>query len=125
MKKGVSSIDAFLAITVMLVISLWLQNFFNLNLESSNDFGVQAGLNMKAVRAGSIMNSFFAIDPSPRDYLILNDTIKVLGNNLDVLLYKSGANVNASTVYNGVKYVSNYSVASQIKYDSVSQKVTR
>ena len=125
MKKGVSSIDAFLAITVMLVISLWLQNFFNLNLESSNDFGVQAGLNMKAVRAGSIMNSFFAIDPSPRDYLILNDTIKVLGNNLDVLLYKSGANVNASTVYNGVKYVSNYSVASQIKYDPVSQKVTR
>jgi len=125
MKKGISSIDAFLAITVMLVISLWLQNFFNLNLESSNDFGVQAGLNMKAVRAGSIMNSFFAIDPSPRDYLILNDTIKVLGNNLDVLLYKSGANVNASTVYNGVKYVSNYSVASQIKYDPVSQKVTR
>jgi len=125
MKKGISSIDAFLAITVMLVISLWLQNFFNLNLESSNDFGVQAGLNMKAVRAGSIMNSFFAIDPSPRDYLILNDTIKVLGNNLDVLLYKSGANVNASTVYNGVKYVSNYSVTSQIKYDPVSQKVTR
>jgi len=125
MKKGISSIDAFLAITVMLVISLWLQNFFNLNLESSNDFGVQAGLNMKAVKAGSIMNSFFAIDPSPRDYLILNDTIKVLGNNLDVLLYKSGANVNASTVYNGVKYVSNYSVASQIKYDPVSQKVTR
>jgi len=125
MKKGISSIDAFLAITVMLVISLWLQNFFNLNLQNSNDFGIQAGLNMKAVRAGSIMNSFFAIDPSPRDYLILNDTIKVLGNNLDVLLYKSGANVLASTIYNGVTYRSNYSVASQIKYDPVSKKVTR
>ena len=125
MKKGVSSIDAFLAITVMLVISLWLQNFFNLNLESSNDFGVQAGLNMKAVKAGSIMNSFFAIDPSPRDYLILNDTISVLGNNLDISIQKSGAEAGVSAVYNSVTYSSKYPVTSQIKYDSVSQKVTR
>jgi len=125
MKKGISSIDAFLAITVMLVISLWLQNFFNLNLESSNDFGVQAGLNMKAVRAGSIMNSFFAIDPSSYDYLILNDTIRVFGNDLDISIQKSGMNVTVSTVYNDVMYISNYSVASQIKYNPVSQKVTR
>ena len=125
MKKGISSLDAFLAITIMLVISLWLQNFFNLNLQSSTDFGIQAGLNMKAVRAGSIMNSFFAIDPSPYDYLILNDTIKVFGGDLDVSLYKSGASIEASTVYNGIIYTSNYSVASQIKYNPVSQKVTR
>ncbi len=125
MKKGISSLDAFLAITIMLVISLWLQNFFNLNLQSSTDFGIQAGLNMKAVRAGSIMNSFFAIDPSPYDYLILNDTIKVFGGDLDVSLYKNGASIEASTVYNGITYTSNYSVASQIKYNPVSQKVTR
>jgi len=125
MKKGISSIDAFFAISIMLIISLWLQNFFSLNLENSNDFGVQSNLDMKAIRAGSAMNSFFAIDPSPADYIIFNDTIRAFGSDSDVSLYKSGARVDASTVYNYMTYSSTYPVVSQIKYDPVSQKVTR
>jgi len=125
MKKGINSIDAFIAITIMLVISLWLQNFFNLNFQNSNEFGVQSQLKMKAIKVGSAMNSFFAIDPSPYDYMILNDTMTLFGGKSDISIQKSGTSVEASTVYADATYASNYSVASQIKYDPVSKKVTR
>ena len=115
MKKGINSLDAFFALSLMLVISLLLQNFFILNLQNSNDFGIQAGLNMKAVEVGSAMNSFFAIDPSPYDYMILNSTLRGFGKDSDVLIQKRSAVVEVSVIYNGVTYYSNYSVASQIK----------
>ena len=125
MKKGINSLDAFFALSLMLVISILLQSSFNLNFQNSNDFGMQAGLNMKAAEAGSIMNSFYAIDPSPYDYMILNETIRGFGSDSNVSIQKSGANVEASVIYRDATYSSNYSTASQIKYDPSSKKVTR
>jgi hypothetical protein len=125
MKKGINSLDAFFAIMLMLSISLLMQNFFNLNFQDSNEFGTQAGINMEAVEAGSVMNSFFAIDPSPYDYMILNGTIRGFDGDSDVSIQKSGALAEVSVIYGGVTYYSEYPVASQVKYNPSSQKVTR
>ncbi len=125
MKKGITSLDAFIAITMMLFVIIWLNNFFNINLNSSENYGMQLEINMKAIRAGSIMNSFYAIDPSPSDYLLLNDSAKGFNGTTTVSIDKTGTVVKVNTTYNSVPYNSTYPVVSDLKYDAISQKVTR
>jgi len=125
MKKGIISLDAFIAITMMLFVTIWLQNFFNINFGSSQDYGMQLEMNMKAIRAGSIMNSFYAIDPSPYDYLILNDSAKGFNGSTAVSIEKIGTVVKTSTTYESILYNSTYPVVSDLRYDAISQKVTR
>jgi hypothetical protein len=126
MKKGINSMDAFLAITVMLFIAFWLQNFFNLNFSNSQDYGVQAQLKAEAARVGTIMNSFFATNPSAQDYIIVSSSIMAFTENLSVVIAKSplAANVMLTTEFNGINYSSSYPVAKKLSYDGVTQKVT-
>jgi len=125
MKKGINSLDAFIAITMMLLVTIWLQNFFNINLGGSESYGMQLEMSMKAIREGSIMNSFYAIDPSPKDYIILNDTARGFSGPVEVSIEKTGTTVKASTTYSSVLYDATYPVVSNLKYDPISQKVTR
>jgi hypothetical protein len=126
MRKGISSMDAFLAIMMVLSVSLWLQNFFNLNFGNTQDLGTASALAMEAVKMGSAMNSFFAANPSAGDYLKLNSSIKLFANNLTVYATKQAgiANLSLTTAFNGKDYNSSYAVASAIGYDSTTGKVT-
>jgi hypothetical protein len=125
MKKGINSLDAFIAITMMLFVTIWLQNFFNINLGGSENYGMQLEMSMKAIREGSIMNSFYAIDPSPYDYMILNDSAKGFSGSTAVSIEKSGNEIKTSATYGSVLYSAAYPVVSDLKYDTVSKKVTR
>jgi len=125
MKKGINSLDAFLAIMIMLFIVFWMQNFFNLVYENAQDFGVQVTLSTEAMRVGSMMNSFYATNPSPTDYLQLNSSITVFGDKLDCRVTKprGDANVTIVATYKGTKYNASYPVALQVNYDPLNQKV--
>jgi len=125
MKKGINSLDAFIAITMMILVTIWLQNFFNINIGGSESYGMQLEMSMKAIREGSIMNSFYAIDPSPYDYVILNDSAKGFSGSTAVSIEKIGNEVKASTTYGLVLYSATYPVVSDLKYDTASKKVTR
>ena len=125
MKRGINSIDAFLAITLMLFIAFWMQNFFTIQFDSSQEFGVKSGVSAEAIRIGSIMNSFYATSPTLADYLTLTDTLKIFGGTMDVSLDKdpTDLNVTVNVTYNGVDYNSSYPVIKQVNYDKQNQKV--
>jgi len=129
MKKGVSSLDAFLAILVMLFIVLWLQNFSNLNMSNQQEFGVNIGLKSEAIRVGSTINSFFAADPNSYDYVIVNSSIPIFGNTLYVFLDKPQlyASIFLNTTYNNTAYSSSYPIPTKLKCNGLtylSYKVT-
>ena len=126
MKRGINSLDAFLALMIMLFVVFWMQNFLSLSYGNSQDFGVQIMVDSEAMRVGSIMNAFFATNPTTKDYITLNSSVAVFGENLTCTITKNQgvAKVDIETVYRGVKFNSSYPVIGQIKYDQVNQKVS-
>jgi len=127
-RKGINSIDAFLAITIMLFISFWLQNMFNLNFDISQDYGVRIGLKAEAIRVGNAMNTFLANRPSSNDYLVLNGSISMFSDNLTVIISnKSLVNTNASlnVTFKNTLYTASFPVFSGVLYDNSTQKVTK
>ena len=126
MKRGINSLDAFLAIMIMLFVIFWMQNFFSLSYENSQEFGAQSTLNSEALRVGSMMNTFFATNPIPGDYLLLNSSVALFGEEILCSINKTQgyANVTVNASYKSVSRNSSYPVIAQIKYDPVSQKVS-
>lgn len=126
MKRGINSLDAFLALMIMLFVIFWMQNFFSLSYENSQDFGMQVTMNLEAIRVGSMMNSFFATNPTPSDYLLLNSSIDIFGDRLECTITKPASypNVTMNTTYKENQYNSSYPVIAQVGYDRTSQKVS-
>ena len=126
MKRGINSLDAFLAIMIMLFVIFWMQNFFSLSYENSQDFGVQSALDSEALRVGSMMNTFFASNPTAGDYLLLNSSVTLFGEEIFSSITKSQgyAIVYINASYKSVSYNASYPVIAQIRYDPISQKVT-
>jgi len=126
MKRGINSLDAFLALMIMLFVIFWMQNFFSLSFENSQTFGVQLAIDAEAMRVGSIMNTFLASNPAPGDYMLLNSSANLFGNETacTITKYAGYLNVTIEAVYNGVNYNSSYPVMNQIAYDRISQKVS-
>lgn len=126
MKRGINSLDAFLALMIMLFVIFWMQNFFTLSYENSQDFGVQSTIDSEALRVGSMMNTFFATNPVPGDYLLLNSSAALFGEEIFCSITKSQgyATVTLNASYKSVGRNSSYPVVAQIKYDPISQKVS-
>ncbi len=126
MRRGINSLDAFLAIMIMLFVIFWMQNFFSLSYENSQEFGVQSTLNSEAMRVGSMMNTFFASNPTPEDYLLLNSSVAVFGDEIFCSITKPQgyATVTINASYKFTLRNSSYPVIAQIKYNPVSQKVS-
>lgn len=71
MKKGVNTIDALFAIMLILFLTTWIQNFTEINLNGSSKFGGSIQADYWAISLGSQMNSFYATNPSAKDYVDL------------------------------------------------------
>jgi len=126
MKRGVNTIDAFLAITMMFFIALWLESFSNIGYNSAQSFGINAGLKEETIKIGSFMNSFFATNPSPGEYVILNDTMALFGDKINLSIDKAlnDVKVSVGAYYNDITYNLSYPVMAQIKYNKTTQKVS-
>ncbi len=111
---------------IMLFVIFWMQNFFSLSYENSQEFGVQSTLNSEAMRVGSMMNTFFASSPAPEDYLLLNSSVAVFGDEIfcSIIKPQGYATVTINASYKFILRNSSYPVISQIKYNPVSQKVS-
>ncbi|MFH0987197.1 MAG: hypothetical protein V1911_04095 [Candidatus Micrarchaeota archaeon] len=54
--RGVSTIDALLAILVVIFISIFMQDYVQLQIAQANEFGIQAQLDAQARMIGSQVN---------------------------------------------------------------------
>ena len=82
MKKGINSLDAFMAIIIASFIIIMMQNYFDLSFDDAQEFGVQSSVRNEAMRIGSLMNNFYTVHVSDTDYLVLDNTISIFGETL-------------------------------------------
>lgn len=127
MKRGINSIDAFIAIMLSIVIVFILQSYFNLNLDAAKEYGPQLSLKTEAVRVGSAMNSFYAIDPLVGDYLVISSSLKTFDGDVTPIVTKSKDLTIMTVVANlGDEQISStYPVVDCLKYDQITGKVSR
>ncbi|NYZ79842.1 hypothetical protein H0N95_01160 [Candidatus Micrarchaeota archaeon] len=68
MKRGLFSLDAIMAILLLLFLFMWGQSLVSSNFDRANSFGVNYEAKAEAIRAGSIMNTFLSTKPGVNDY---------------------------------------------------------
>lgn len=71
MKKGLFSLDAVIAILLLLFILIWGQSLASSDFDRANSFGVKYEAKAEAIRAGSLMNTFLSTKPNSGDYATL------------------------------------------------------
>lgn len=121
MKKGINTLDALLALLLILFIVSWMQNFTTLNLAEVNEFGGAVQAKASAIAIGSQMNSFYAINPTESDYLDLSENpqkIDIFGEEeFEITITKNPTDDEVTfEIFTGLNYSSNYPVIEVIKY---------
>lgn len=122
MKKGINTVDALMAILLILFIISWLQNYHVLTLKDVNEFGTQLQVEMLAMKFGSEMNSFYATRSGDNDFLDFGyDPVKIeiFGQTFETSITKElGENkiiVILRSVETGKTYTAEYPVSKNIK----------
>ena len=77
MRRGIISLDALIAILLLLFLLISVQGFISLNFDNSNSFGIEHEAKANAIKTGSILNAFYATSPSSADYVSINTNLKV------------------------------------------------
>jgi hypothetical protein len=71
MRKAMLSLDAIMAILLLLFILLWGQSIVLSDFNKANSFGTNYEAKAEAIRAGSVMNTFISTKPKAGDYATL------------------------------------------------------
>jgi hypothetical protein len=129
MRRGMFTLDAIVAVSLILLLFVLLQGQVSLDLSASNEFGVNSQLKARAIEAGSRMNSLYAIDPATGDWCSLEPKFVKAFPNLQVRENISKAAVQikvttAATLAN-VSGSSNYPVVSGLAYDAATQRAVK
>ena len=69
--KGLFSLDAIVAILLLLFILIWGQSLASSDFDRANSFGVNYEVKAEAIRVGSLMNTFVSTEPGVNDYATL------------------------------------------------------
>lgn len=122
MKKGINTMDALMAILLILFIVSWLQNYNILVLKDVNEYGSQIQVEYLAMKFGSEINSFYATRSGDNDYLDFGYDpvrIKIFGQTFETSIRKDfGDNkiiVNLTSVEANKTYTAEYPVSKNIE----------
>jgi len=122
MKKGINTMDALMAILLILFMISWLQNYNVLVLKDVNEYGSQLQVEYLAMKFGSEMNSFYATKLGDNDYLDFgHDPVKIeiFGQTFETSIRKElGDNkivVTLTSVEANKTYTAEYPVSKNIR----------
>ena len=122
MKKGINTMDALMAILLILFIISWLQNYNVLALKDVNEYGSQLQVEYLAMKFGSEINSFYATKSGDNDYLDFGYDpvrIKIFGQTFETSIRKDlGDNkivVTLTSVEANKTYTAEYPVSKNIR----------
>ena len=68
MRRGMMSLDAMIAITMLLFVIIWFQSFSLAMVDNANVIGIKIQSRALPMAIGSQVNAFRAINPQDRDY---------------------------------------------------------
>lgn len=68
MKKGQITLDLLLAVFLSLFIFVWLQGYITVQHQETQNQGIRQETASITIAEGSIMNSFYALNPKEGDY---------------------------------------------------------
>jgi hypothetical protein len=125
--KGLISLDVIIAVTVLMLLFAWLQSFGTMNLGKIDKFGAQLNVKSAAIDVGSRMNSFYAWKPGANDYIIISKSLRFFNETYVLSISKpmNALNVSVGSLHQFFPYNSTYPVASLLKYDATTKKVTQ
>jgi hypothetical protein len=126
MKRGSITVDGIIALMLLIIITVWMQNYLLTNLDQVNDYGEQLQAKSLAVEYGSRMNTFYATDPEIGDYLLVeNDFTNVFGSEATVTMVKMLGLDRLTITVTSTRgtHDSDYPVAEDIEFDDIQNKV--
>ncbi|MFW5902314.1 MAG: hypothetical protein ACOCTT_00290 [archaeon] len=68
MEKGQITLDLLLAVFLSLFVFVWLQGYITVQSQETQNQGIRKETASIAIAEGSIMNSFYALNPGEEDY---------------------------------------------------------
>ncbi|MEM0372340.1 MAG: hypothetical protein QXO69_00640 [archaeon] len=69
--KGLFTLDAIIAILLLVFVLLWGQSLASSNFEKANSFGINYEAKAEAVRVSSLANTFLSTKPGANDYVFI------------------------------------------------------
>jgi hypothetical protein len=120
MKRGVNTLDALFAILMIFSLVALLQNYTTVNFNSVEEYGGETQAKSMATSIGSQMNSLYAINPGPKDYLDTSKSsvsARIFAKEPTITITKANNNPEVSVeLYAENYYTSDYPVAKSIAY---------
>lgn len=121
MKKGQMTLDLMIAVLISIFVITWLQGYVKVQVKTTENQGITQETASIAMSTGSIMNSFYALDPSDGDYAELpNSSFKSFTEQVDLQLKKEGndQSIEANSTYGSKSTIYKYPVPTGINYQS-------
>ena len=130
MKKGVISLDAITAFIILIFLVIFIQKTTTSNLSISDNYGGLAQSKAIAIKVSSIMNSFYATNPTSKDKIIgLSNYTKLtsFGTNdysLKINKQPSKYHINVSVKSTeGNYYNTSFPTVNETAYDSTQKEI--